>query len=54
MLSTYCEEIAAKYEIKVGDVKTLIPNFGNKIIMQFMTEISAVFVFGSETKIRKC
>ena len=30
MLSTYCEEIADKYEIKVGDVKTLIPNLGNK------------------------
>ena len=26
MLSKYCKEIADKYEIKVGDVKILIPN----------------------------
>ena len=30
MLSKYCNEIADKYEIKVDDVKKLIPNFGNK------------------------
>ena len=30
MLSNYCEKIADKYEIKVGDVKKLIPNLGNK------------------------
>ena len=30
MLSKYCKEIADKYKIKVGDVKTLIPNLGNK------------------------
>ena len=30
MLSKYCKEIADKYEIKVGDVKILIPNLGNK------------------------
>ena len=30
MLSKYCKTIADKYEIKVGDVKTLIPNIGNK------------------------
>ena len=30
MLSKYCKEIANKYEIKVGDVKKLIPNLGNK------------------------
>ena len=30
MLSTYCKNIADKYDIKVGDVKTLIPNLGNK------------------------
>ena len=33
MLSKYCKEIADKYEIKVGDVKKLIPNLGKKIIM---------------------
>ena len=30
MLSKYCKEIADKYEIKVGNVKKLIPNLGNK------------------------
>ena len=30
MLSTYCKKIADKYDIKVGDVKQLIPNLGNK------------------------
>ena len=31
MLSKYCKKIAAKYKIKVGDIKKLIPNLGNKI-----------------------
>ena len=30
MLSSYCKKIADKYDIKVGDVKKLIPNLGNK------------------------
>ena len=30
MLSTYCKNIAKKYDLKVGDVKKLIPNLGNK------------------------
>ena len=30
MLSKYCKKIADKYEIKVSDVKTLIPNLGSK------------------------
>ena len=30
MLSKYCKEIADKYNIKVGDVKKLIPNLCNK------------------------
>ena len=30
MLSDYCKKIADKYEIKVGDVKKLIPNLGDK------------------------
>ena len=30
MLPKYCKEIADKHEIKVGDVKTLITNVGNK------------------------
>ena len=30
ILSKYCKEIADRYKIKVGDVKKLIPNLGNK------------------------
>ena len=30
MLSDYCKKIADKYGIKVGDIKKLIPNLGNK------------------------
>ena len=30
MLSKYCKKLADKYEIKVGDVKKLIPNSSNK------------------------
>ena len=30
MLSEYCRKIADKYQIKVGDVKKLTPNLGNK------------------------
>ena len=30
MLSKYCRKFADKYQIKVGDVKKLIPNLGNK------------------------
>ena len=30
MLSNYCKKIADKYRIKVGDVKKLVPNLGNK------------------------
>ena len=30
MLSKYCKEITDRYKIKVGDVKKLIRNLGNK------------------------
>ena len=30
MVSKYCKEIADKYDIKVGNVKKIIPNLGNK------------------------
>ena len=30
MLSNNCKKIGDEYEIKVGDVKKLIPNLGNK------------------------
>ena len=33
MLSRYCRKTADKYQIKVGDVKKLISNLGNKKIM---------------------
>ena len=29
ILSKYCKKIADKYEIKIGDVKKLIPNLGH-------------------------
>ena len=38
-LLKYCRKIADKYEIKVGDIKKLIPNFGNKKIMWFIIKI---------------
>ena len=31
MLSNYCGDIADKYDIKVGGVKKLIPNLGDKV-----------------------
>ena len=30
ILSSYCKNIADEYDIKVGNVKKLIPNLGNK------------------------
>ena len=30
MLSNYCKKITGEYRIKVGDVKKLIPNLGDK------------------------
>ena len=30
MLSRHCKKIAGEYEIKVGDIKKLIPNLANK------------------------
>ena len=30
MLSDYCKKLADKYEIKISDVKKLIPNLGNR------------------------
>ena len=38
ILSKYCKSIADKYEIKVGDVKKLIPNLGgnkNKYVVHY-------------------
>ena len=30
VLSKYCKKIADKYEIKIGDIKNLIPNSGDE------------------------
>ena len=30
VLSTYCKNITDEYDIKIGDVKRLIPNLSNK------------------------
>ena len=49
MLSDYCKKIADEYEIRVGDVKKLIPNLGNKVIMCFITKFSVVFIFTNQT-----
>ena len=46
MLSKYCKEIASRFKIKVGDIKKLIPNLGNKT--KYVTS-SVVFVFRNET-----
>ena len=35
ILSNYCKSIADKYDIKVGDVKKLIPNLGDKNKYEF-------------------
>ena len=39
MLSKYCKSIADKYDTKVGDIKKLIPNLGNKTKYVFITKI---------------
>ena len=48
MLSKYCEEISNECEIKVGDIKKLIPNLGNCICASLQNS-SVVFVFRNET-----
>ena len=52
ILSNYCKSIADKYEIKVGDVKKLIPNLGNKTrYVSSLQKSSVIFIFRNETKI---
>ena len=48
MLSKYCKSIADKYEIKVGDVKKLIPNLDhkNKYVPHYK---NLQFIFRNET-----
>ena len=68
MLSKYCKKNADKYEIKVGDVKKLIPNLGNKTNYRVhyrnfqlylslgmkLTEIHRVLEFKQSDWMKKC
>ena len=55
MLSKYCTKIADKYEKKVGDIKKIIPNLGNKTnYVVFYRNLQLYLPFGMKlTKIRK-
>ena len=48
MLSDYCKKSAEKFEIKVGDVKKLIPNLGK--LCASLQRSSVVFVFRDATE----
>ena len=48
VLSNHCTKITDEYEIQLGDVKKLLPNFGNKLC-SLLQKSSVVFV----TKIHK-
>ena len=49
VLSKYCKKIVDKYEIKVGDVKKLIPSLGNKTnYVVHYKKSSVVFIFRNE------
>ena len=61
-MSDYCKKIADEYGIKVGDVKKLIPNLGDKTnyVLQFslplgikMTKIDKVLKFEQSDWIKK-
>ena len=49
MISKYCKEIAGKYKIKVGDVKKIIPNLGNKTKYVFHYRNLQLYVFRNQT-----
>ena len=55
MLSDYCKKITDKYTIKIGDVKKLIPNLGNKTNYELhYRDLQLDFSLGMElTKIHK-
>ena len=55
MLSDYCKKITDKYTIKIGDVKKLIPNLGNKTNYELhYRDLQLYFSFGMElTKLHK-
>ena len=48
-LSKYWKKFADKYDIKVGDVKKLVPNLGNKLCTTSLPKSSFLFVFRNET-----
>ena len=56
MLSDYCKKIADEYEIKVGDVKKLIPNLGNKTnyVLHYRNLQLYLSLEMKLTKINKC
>ena len=51
MLSDYCKKTADQYEIKVGNVKKLIPNLGSttKYVIHYRDLQLYLFVFRNET-----
>ena len=52
MLPDYCKKIADEYRIKVGDVRKLIPNLGNKtnyVVPYRNIYITVIFITGNET-----
>ena len=51
MLSKYCKNMANKFEIKISDVKKLIPNLGNKTsyVVHYRNLQKSSFVFRNET-----
>ena len=55
MLSDYCKKITDKYTIKIGDVKKLIPNLGNKTNYELhYRDLQLYFSLGIElTKLHK-
>ena len=55
-MSDYCKKLAEEYEIKVGDVKKLIPNLGNKTnyVLHYRNLQLYLSLEMKLTKINKC
>ena len=50
MLSDYCKKVADEYEIKVGDVKKIIPSLGDEInYVLHYRNLQLYFFFRNET-----
>ena len=55
MLLDYCKNVADKYGIKVGDVKNLIPNLGNKTnYVAHYRNLQLYLSLGMKLKFIKC